>query len=236
MREMEIIKEPKRRRRFRWELYLGFIFFALLLFIGYTSFYNPDFINLTGNLVKEESQSEIIKGVALDARLDLPQSLLVESVSQKVSMRVSEPATLLIGNQKVSLSSGDSVVIDNFEGTVSVKGRRITAFDGKGTKVFVNGLPISSKSDDLITLNAQGVSYSSLTLQQVYLDSFSYVASGQVEIDGGKLVIQLDKENFNLAKFKGDMVLTSELRMQGVLDRSSVVGLLERYQLEELRE
>jgi hypothetical protein len=234
--EVEFVKDEKKASgKFRWKLYLGLFFAGLLLFIGYTSFFNPDLMGLTGNVVGVDKETVIEDAVGLNARLGIPGSLVVDSNSDKLSIRVSEQIDFLIGDQKVSLSKGDSIVIDDFSGRVSVEGKTIVGLEGRGSRVFIDGLPISHKSDLLIKLSVEGLGYSYMEFENVYLESLSYITSGLVRINEDKLVIRLDEESFAIDRFKGDLTISNDVRMDGKIDRNDVGNLVEDsdYSLEE---
>ncbi|MAH07022.1 hypothetical protein CMI38_02095 [Candidatus Pacearchaeota archaeon] len=234
--EVEFVKdENKASGKFKWKLYLGLVFVGLLLFIGYTSFFNPDLIGLTGNAVGVDKEFDIEDAVGLNARLGIPGLLVVDSGSDKLSIRVSEQVDFLIGDQKVRLSKGDSIVVDDFGGRVSVEGKTIVGLEGRGSRVFIDGLPISHKSDSLIKLSVEGLGYSYMEFENVYLESLSYITSGLVRINEDKLVIRLDEESFAIDRFKGDLTISNDVRVDGKIDRSNVDNLVKDsdYSLEE---
>ena len=235
MEEMEVVDEVKKPKKFRWELYLGMFFMGLLLFIGYTSFYGSGFASFTGNAIGPIESSSISNGVNLDARLLVPESLPINSRSDKFSIRASDDVDFLIGDQRISLEKGDSIIIDGFSGLVNIKGKVIKDLSGRGSKIFVDGLPITHKSDSLIRLSASDLSYSYLEFDNLYLESLSYYTSGTLKINDNKLIIGLEEEKFSLDEFEGGLIISSELRMNGKIDRSSVKNLIEssNYGLEE---
>jgi hypothetical protein len=230
--EVEFIKDGKKPRKFKWQLYLGLVFMGLLLFIGYTSFFNPDLVGLMGNIVGID-KSEIVDGVKLEARLGVPEELIINSYASKLSVRVNENVEVSVGDGKISLGKGDSVIIDDFQGLVDVDGKMISELNGRGSKVFVDGLPIIHKSDEMIDVELSG-GYGYLGFEGLYLDYLSYVTSGSIRINDDKVVIKLSDEKFEFNKFQGNFVVSNEVRMKGVIDRSNVKGLLESYgKLEE---
>ena len=185
-----VLSKPKKKHR--WMFMLIGVFLFVFLFLFYTSFYNPNFGQITGNVVNEGG----VGGVSVQVNLDSPESFRVKSKMDKIDMKVE--GSFLVDGKRYDLDSA-SVVIDNFDGVVEFDEKKVVV-DGKATKIFVEGIPISGK------LNVEfDNEYSYLKLGNFYLSSLNYDASGIVRLDNEKVVVNLNEEVFRVKKFNGDM-------------------------------
>ena len=221
-----MIPQDKKKKHHHVWLFIYLIFFGVLFFLIYTSFFNPDLARgLTGRVVGFDKE-EVVNGVSMDAELGLGV-IDVGSYMDKLSFRLDQDASFLVGEGNIKLSKRDSVVIDGFNGKFLVDGMKISNFEGSADRIFIDGLPIEG-IDGGIELWSEGFSYSFLEMEGVYLDSLSYPTSGRININDDKVVVRLNEEGFELNKFKGNVDISRGLvRMDGLVDRSNVKGLVE---------
>ena len=206
-----ILSKPKRKRR--WMIMLIGVFLFVFLFVFYTSFFNSSFGQITGNVIKEG----VISGVSIQVNLDAPESFKVDSRIDKVDMKIN--GGFLVDGKRYDLESS-SVVIDNFDGEVSFDDENVVV-DGKATKIFIEGIPISGKFK--VKFDNE---YSYLKLGNLYLKSFNYKASGTVRLDDEKVVVNLNDEMFNVKKFYGDLEKRGKkFKLSGFVDEASA-GLI----------
>lgn len=192
MEEEEVVLD-KPRPKHRWMVWLVGTFVFVFLFLFYTSFVNPDFgQTITGNAIKED----ISNGVSIQVSLDPPNDFRVNSRMDKLELKVKGAFT--IDDKRYDLDSS-SVVIDNFDGKVSFDDENVIV-DGKATKIFVEGIPISGK----LSVNFDN-KYSYVRLSNFYMSSLNYEASGIVRLQEDRVVVNLDDEDFKVKKFNGDM-------------------------------
>ena len=65
-------------------------------------------------------------------------------------------------------------------------------------------------------------------MQQVFIDELSYVTSGEIKVNEGKAGIELDKEEFTLSGFLGNLEMKKgKLGLDGMSERVSVTGILD---------
>jgi len=203
----------KKKKKINWIVMLVGIFVFVLMFLLYTSFFNSSFAHITGNVIKEE----IISGVSIQVNLDAPESFKVNSRIDKVDMKII--GGFLVDGKRYDLESS-SVVIDNFDGEVSFDDKNVVV-DGKATKIFIEGIPISGKFK--VKFDNE---YSYLRLRNLYLKSFNYKASGTVRLDDKKVVVNLDDEMFNIKKFYGDLEKRGKtFKLSGFVDEANA-GLI----------
>ncbi len=203
----------KKRRKINWIVVLAGIFVFVLMFLVYTSFFNSSFGQITGNVIKEE----VISGVSIQVNLDAPESFKVDSRIDKVDMKIN--GGFLVDGKRYDLD-GSSIVIDNFDGEVSFDDENIVV-DGKATKIFIEGIPISGKFK--VKFDNE---YSYLKLGNLYLKSFNYKASGTVRLNDEKVVVNLNDEMFSVKKFYGDLEKRGKtFKLSGFVDEASA-GLI----------
>lgn len=186
-----VLTKPKGKKR--WMMMLIGVFLFIFLFVFYTSFVNPNFGNVTGNVISEPG---VVNGISVLVNLDVPENFKVDTRMDKIDMKVN--GNFYVDDKKYDLESA-SVVIDNFNGEVSFTDDNVVV-DGKATKIFIEGIPISGK----IKVKFDN-EYSYLKLGNFYTSSFSYDASGIVRLDDEKVAVNLDDELFKVKKFTGDL-------------------------------
>lgn len=213
----EIIKDEGKKHG-HFLLFIFLLFIAVLSFLVYTSFYNPHLSStLTGSVIGSPEKEGMYE---VKGELTLPENLAVDSSIKKVGFKIREPLDILVGNERVHLSSDSSFIVGNFTGSFSISVQNISHFQGEAREVFVNGLPISQKEGEQIGVSAdRDFSYSFVSLDDVYFDEISYPASGNLQLQKGKIHITLDKDVFELKSFRGNIELTkNNLRLIGKFD------------------
>lgn len=229
MDKPEFIHEKKKKKHHVW-LILFFIFIGIMTFIIYTSFYNPDLTRtITGNIININKESNIKDFIIIEATLGVPGNMIIDSKANKLSLRINQPINLLIGDGNIQLEESSSIIIDNFEGKITINGDIIPELSGKADKIFINGLPIYSKSNSDLKISSENFNYNYLELEEVYLDSLSYITSGNIKISKNKILIKLNEEDFEINKFKGNIRINkNSLRLNGKLDKSNLKKLIEQ--------
>tara|TARA_Y100000310_G_scaffold326190_1_gene390763 strand:+ start:1988 stop:2674 length:687 start_codon:yes stop_codon:yes gene_type:complete len=206
-----VLSKPKRKHR--WTIMLVGVFLFIFLFLLYTSFFNPNFGQITGNVIKEN----VVGGVPIQVNLQSPESFEVDGRMDKVDMKVD--GSFFVDEKRYDLESA-SVVIDNFNGEVSFDEKRVVV-DGKATKIFIEGIPITGKIS--VKFDNQ---YSYLKLGNFYLKNFEYSASGIVRLQDEKVVVNLEDDLFKVKKFYGDLEKRGNtFRLSGFADEASA-GLI----------
>lgn len=215
-----------------------FIFFVgVLIFIIYTTFNDTPFSSpITGKVIKtSESSGPKDSLVQITARLDPPQNLNLKTQSEKISLKTKSPATFYLGKQKFELKPRSSIIIDNFEGELSINIKNISKLDGKTTKVYIDGIPITPSKKEII-LSEQDFDYSFLKISNLQT-SLEYNTSGDVNLQNNKVRIKLNNEKLILTTFKGSFELTkNQLRLEGLIPESNVKDFLNFESVEEVEE
>lgn len=213
---MEIENHPKEKKHHLWIIMI-MIFASILFFLIYTSFYNPNLTNrITGNVIRGSTTNLI----EIDATLSSPEILSVKGDIEKIDLR-SQKGNLVVGKESFDLNKA-SIVIDNFSGEISFNKNDITKLNGKASKVFIEGIPITSSSAIKIYFEEES-EYSYLKLNNFYLNSLSYKTSGIVKLNNEKVTINLEDEIFKIEKFQGDLEIRGdEFKLRGLIKKSNL--------------
>ncbi len=211
------VHKPRERKQHTL-LILSAVFVGILFFLIYTSFYNPGFKkSITGNIIKGSSSGGTIE---IEATLLSPDELEIDGDVGKIELRIFG-GNFFVGRERFELGKA-SIIIDDFEGEISFNGDNVSRLDGQASKVFVEGIPITSESDMKVYFN-EGFKYNFLKLNDFYLDSLSYQTSGIVKLNGGKVMVDLDDEEFRIKKFQGDLSLKKDkVKLNGVVSESNL--------------
>lgn len=200
----------KSRKKISWAGVLFFLFVLVLVFLVYTSFYNPNFVqSFTGNVIKEE----VFLGVPIQADLDFPESIKINSNIDKINLKII--GGFFVDGKKYDLSMS-SLIIDNFQGNINFDGKMLI-LDGRASKIFVEGIPIIGNLK--INLNNK---YEYVKLDNVYISSLSYDATGIVRLQDEKVTVNLEEDKFSINKFKGNLEKgNSYFRLDGMAEEIS---------------
>lgn len=212
------------------------IFIAIIGFIIYTSFFNPDLApSFTGNIIKNSydkiSKNNLENLNEINANLNIPDLFEINTPIEKIKIKTNQPATLLFGDKKIELKEKSSLIIDNFNGLLNIDSKKINSFNGKASKIFVDGLPIiqASGSETKISFE-QALEYDYIELENFYLESLNYIASGIIKIDNNKIVIRLDKERIEITNFKGNLKINkNNFELNGLIENSNLNKLIENH-------
>ena len=219
----------KRRKRFLFVL-IAIVFLGIVVGLIYYAYAGS--IPLTGNFVGSQTPKN---PVSLLADLNAPnQVIALDSGIGSIELVVSRgiPGNFLhVGKQKVNLgdSKDSEIIINGFSGKISFDGRSILYLNGKASEVIVNGVKTTPQAGESMKVSIdEDFAYSYLKMQQVFIDRLSYVASGEIKINEGKAGIELDKEEFTLTGFLGNLEMKKgKLGLDGMSERVSVTGILD---------
>ena len=89
-------------------------------------------------------------------------------------------------------------------------------------------MPLQSKSGSL-EIQGKNFEYSYTALDDVSFDKLSYVATGTLTVNKGKITIRLDREQVLLKEFQGDIEITKNyLKLQGISKDFSVEDFVQK--------
>jgi hypothetical protein len=204
-----------------------FIFFVIVIILLLLfAFYKP---SITGNVIKGFS-SDTEKDLEISSKITPPDQISVNSDIEKIQLRTNSPANLYLENKKIELTGSRdkaSIIINDYQGELSFDKENVLELDGKASKIFVDGIPITPTTKMNIRVK-DSFRYSYLKLNSFHLDSLSYVTSGIININQEKLTVRLENETLNIEGFEGDLEISrNELKLQGLAQQSNIPGLAE---------
>jgi len=228
--EAELIKRKPKRHHF-WVISIA-IFLGIFFFLFYTSFYDSGLTGrITGGVIGIGSSNTNL--IEIDATITSPEVLQIDGKIGKIDLRI-ESGKLFVGKESFELD-GASIVIDNFDGDITFDNKSITKFNGKASRIFVEGIPITSDSDIRVYFEEE-VGYSFLKLNDFYLSSLSYETSGIVKLNGEKAIINLEDEIFRVEKFQGDLEIRGDrFKLKGLVKKSNL-GIIDVRGIPEKKE
>ncbi|MBS3079961.1 hypothetical protein J4221_00655 [Candidatus Pacearchaeota archaeon] len=211
MAKTEIVEGEKSKSHHFW-LYLTILFLVILSFLIYTSFYNPSFSSkftgkITGNIISNKNSFNNII-----AKLDVPGHLVIDSSIDKISIKTSEPLNIVIGDQKAELKKQSSLVINDFKGKIILEKQKLTKLDGNAQEIFIDGIPMTRKSGSSIPISIEkNVTFYYLELKNTRINTINYIASGDLDINNGKVTINLKNEKLKIDSYEGDFLVNKNV-------------------------
>ena len=213
--QIQIIDQKRTHKKSNILVFVFLVFFGVLGFLIYTSFYNPSFAKLiTGNIIKDSGSI-----IDINAVLTPPERLEINSKTDKIEIKISS-GDFFVGKEELKLNKA-SIVIDNFNGKLIFNKNNIEKLDGKAENVFVEGIPITSNSNMKILLENSDFSF--LKINNFHLDGLNYRTSGIVKLNNGKILVNLNGEDFKIDEFQGDLELVGDrLKLNGIIKKSNL--------------
>jgi len=223
-----------KKQKHHFGLIITIVFLGILGLLIYTSFYNPELgKTITGNVIKSSSKNLNLENSAeFQAELTIPEQLTINSQINKISIKTSQPTSLFFGDKKIELGKKSSIIIDDFQGKININSNTLNNFNGKATKIFINGLPITQTSGSETKIEFQeNLEYEYVKLDQLYIDSLSYITSGKLKINQNKITINIDEEKIEINDFLGDLEIDKRnLELNGHIDNSQIKKFVENFE------
>ncbi len=175
--------------------------------------------SVTGLLTGENQLNK----TKFDISADLDLKPLELSKASSINLEFTKPTSQIsVNSEKLDLSQIEqgSLELKNFDGSIKISNS--AALTGKTSELSVNKVRIlpNEKSLDMdLDMN-----YNSITLN-LQLDKFSYTSSGKVDVNSGKIVVQLTDEELELQNFAGNFTVSQgTLQIRGTADNVKVAG------------
>lgn len=203
-----------RKKKSNLMVFIFAAFFLILGFLVYTSFYNPNLKKtITGNIIREPKGE-----IEIEASLIPPIRMIIKGNVDKIELKTNG-GDFYIGKEKFEIDKA-SIIIENYNGGLMFNNSYVS-IDGTAEKVFVEGIPITGRSD--IKINFDNVGYSFSKLNKVYIDDLFYKTSGVVRLNNEKALINLKNDDFQIEKFNGDVELRKEIfKVNGVVKKTNL--------------
>ena len=205
-RAFNLTTGPRRHTK----LIIFLIFLGILVLLVVTSFYS-DF-SLTGSLTKkivdEVKPNSTIK---FSADLTIP-NLKINGNFQNVELKGNSDSFMYVDSGKFQLNSKNNyIILENYTGDISFNSEEILILNGKASKVFVNGIPIEPKTKSTLKTEIENFDYGSLIVEnEVVIDKIKYISSGNIVLNGGKNVFNIENEEISFEDFMGDLRIENE--------------------------
>ena len=213
--QIQIIDQKRAHKKSRIWAFVFLVFFGVLGFLIYTSFYNPSFAkSITGNIIKDRGGT-----IDIDAVLTPSEKLEINSKMDKIELKISS-GNFFVGKEELKLNKA-SIVIDGFNGKLIFNKNNIEKLDGKTENIFVDGISITSSSNMKILLENSDFSF--LKIHNFHLDDLNYRTSGIVKLNNGKVLVNLNDEDFKIEEFQGDLELVRDrFKLNGIIKKSNL--------------
>ena len=89
-------------------------------------------------------------------------------------------------------------------------------------KIFVEGIPITGDSSIKIYSDKE-LRYNYLKLNNLYLNSLDYETSGIIKLNNGKVIVELNQEEFKISKFKGNLEIRNNIfKIEGLIKKTNL--------------
>jgi len=194
----------------------GVVAFILILLVLIFTAFSGDGV-ITGKDI-------VVNGLNINSELSLTP-LELNSVFEEIKLKGSYNSYLNVGGEKFDLSKSNNVIIiEDFDGVVSIDGKNIDLLKGNAMRISVNGVPIMPDTTSSLSTNLEDFRFTSLDITDgVYIDRISYNATGSISIEGTTL--NLKNDVLNLEKFYGSMLIEENvMKLNGEIKKISTEG------------
>ncbi len=195
--------------------FLGFLFVIGVILIS--TFYN-DF-SITGNFLGNKESGP----VSISSDMSIPDMSIKGDYPSVRILGIGNVIIYIEGKEFILDKPSNLIVVEDFSGRISFDNKAIYEIDARASKVFVNGLPISSKGVSKISIELNSdVFYNLLNVESgVFLERLDYVASGRISADRNSL--NFNDERVVIKNFNGKLgVENKRLLLKGLVDSVSI--------------
>lgn len=208
--------------RHHWKIVIGIAFLLVVFALVLPILGGP---SLTGDIVRNTFSNE---SIPINAKLSVP-NLDLKAESNKIELEGSSDSFLQVGNQKFYLgdSKNSYLVLEGFNGKISLNPDKIFILNGKVRKVLVNGIPVLPNSGESMKLNLNGgFNIKSLEISNgVSISELIYSTSGEIRLNNGGYVITVDNEEVSIRSYNGDLSIeNNNIWINGEIKGLRVLG------------
>ena len=218
MEHAEIYENPKNHHL---KVIVFLVFAIVLALLIVPSFYN-DF-SFTGFTISNITANSSIK---ITADLTIP-ALKVNGNFENVEIN-SNSGDLYVEDEKFRLNPrANYIIFNSYAGEISFNDANISKIKGKAIEVSVNGVVVEPKTKKTLKVATEGnIHYTSLKIKnKVFIDKFSYISSGNINIGDGKSIFSLEDEKVDLKNFIGDLTIENgKIKLEGYVERLDIRG------------
>lgn len=209
----------------KMKILLILLFFVIIGLLFYTAFYNTSF--LSGDIIKI-SYKNTPSSIAINTKLNIPEFNLKQEIGKIEINLIGSKGELIFGDEAFSLSKMNQhyLVLENFKGNFFFNDDKILVLDGKANKVILDGFDVSSEIGRRREVKlTQQVSYSSLNLNNLFLDKLSYPCSGKIIFGAEKSVLNTENYKTLFNDFNGSIKIhNNEMNLNGNVESIKISG------------
>lgn len=208
------------------------VFLLVVSSLAYFAFFEGKITPRIISSIGSNSEINQENSIKINANLIQPDDdLIIKGKIDKIEMKISKIDNFLYaGKSKFDLNqlSETYIIIFDYNGELSFNNENILKLKGKSSKILINGISATPTSDDMKIYFDDDVEYNYLKVNNIFLSPLSYITSGSIDLNDGKININIDKEEIKLGKFRGDVeACGEEFRIWGETERLEVVGILD---------
>ena len=212
----------KKKKKYYTVLAVFLVFISILAYLIVTAFY-PN-LSLTGKIIDEVRPNSTI---AISAKLGIPD-LEISGNFQNVKISGNSESSLYIEGSKFPLAAKNNyLTMENFSGDISFNQNEIIGLKGKAFKVSVNGVPIEPKiKGTTLKVSVDNFNYNDLAVvEEVVIKEMSYSTSGEININNGKNIFNLENEKISIEDFVGDLkIFGDNFSLDGFVKKLDISG------------
>ncbi|MBI4116519.1 hypothetical protein HY449_02125 [Candidatus Pacearchaeota archaeon] len=196
------------------KLIIFLIFLGILGFLVVPSIYPVK--SITGKFISPFSQQNGTVKFAAD--LTIPE-LVLKGKFQDLEFKGNSNSYFYVENEKLRFhSNANYVAMDEYNGEISFNDKTISKLKGKVSKVSLNGLPVESKTMDLMKVSLEDeFNYDYLLIRnEVEIPKLNYNSTGTININNGENILRFQNKEIEIKNFNGNVkVQGSKLNLEG---------------------
>ena len=214
------------RKKLYIKLGIFFAFIGILALLIITSFYSDG--SFTG-LITEKVSNEIKPNSTIKfvAELGIP-NLKIDGNFQKIELRGNSESFLDVESERFELNSKSNyITMENYTGEISFDGEKISALKGKASKILVNGIPVEHKTKSTVKVSLGKEFFYTLFIAEkdVVIKELIYTTSGNINLNDGKNIFNIDDEEITLQDFFGNIKAENErFKLNGYIKNLDIKG------------
>ncbi|MBA7679129.1 hypothetical protein ES703_87412 [subsurface metagenome] len=210
------------------------IFLLVVSSLVYFAFFEGKITSgiITSRIIGSSGEINPENSINISANLIQPDDLIIKGKIDKIEMKINKIDDFFYaGTSKFDLGqlSETYIIIFDYNGELSFDNENILKLKGKSSEVLINGVSTTPTSgDDMKIYFDNDIGYGYLKAINIFLSPLSYTTSGSINLNDGKININIDEEEVKLGKFRGDIEVDGrEFKIKGETEKLEVVGILD---------
>ncbi len=197
-----------------WKLIIFTIFLGILGFLIFSSLYSVN--SITGKITNPFAQQN--GTVKFTAELTIPE-IVLKGKFQNIEFKGNSNSYLYVENEKLRFhSNANYAAMDDYNGEISFNDKTISKLKGKASRVSLNGLPVESKTMDLMRVSLEDeFNYDYLLIRnEIEIPKLNYNSTGTININNGENILRFQNKEIEIKEFNGDLkVQGNKLSLDG---------------------